>query len=63
MRKPIEFQRRHFEFIADTVRDACVTNLQRAELADLFADRLHQTNAKFDRERFLLRCAVKEGEE
>lgn len=54
MRK-VEFQRRHFKFIADTLGEALhyipVAGARENVLA-VFACRLRETNANFDRERF-----------
>lgn len=62
-------QRRHFEFIAETVREARThfhtghgwTFEQWAyRLAVLFADRLETTNPNFNRARFLRACGVED---
>lgn len=48
--------RQHFELIARVVRDADLTNRNRAQLAQAFADELVRTNPRFDRRRFMRRC-------
>lgn len=53
-------QRRHFEFIADTVRDLGLQPDIRAAVAMEFALKLNRTNANFDRARFLKACGVEE---
>jgi hypothetical protein len=55
-------QRRHYELIAEVIATAPFVSvrgpLDRDTLAQHFADRLAQTNPKFDRARFLRACGV-----
>lgn len=53
-----EMQRRHFEFIASTIRELGVvmSTIPREFVAKSFATRLEDTNPAFDRERFLTAC-------
>jgi len=54
--------RKDFELIARVVRYFRSRNLVVPGLAEAFADALHPTNPRFDRQRFLEACAV-EGDE
>lgn len=62
-------QRRHFELIADVLRERFARELEadggfRApdyKLAHAFADRLALENPRFDRSRFLGACGVPPG--
>ena len=52
-------QRKHFELIAETVRDMPNANTtERRNIAQWFADKLASTNPNFDRARFLRACGV-----
>ena len=51
-----EMQRRHFVFIAQTIRDLVLPINTRNEVARHFADNLAHTNDHFDTERFLIAC-------
>lgn len=58
MKSHVEFQRRHFEWLAATIRTAPLYDVERGELARHFASALAFTNPQFNRERFLLACGV-----
>jgi hypothetical protein len=62
--KPIEFQRRHFCFIAEVIAKELwkLDSQARQEVAKAFADCLHSTNGRFKRERFLAACKVSNGQ-
>ena len=55
-------EHRHFATIATIIREmdegliTCSTDATRKFVAELFADRLTQTNPQFNRKRFLLAC-------
>ena len=62
-------QRRHFEFIAEALRETKINSIDagdqidwgsiwvfRKALTQTFADALAKTNPNFDRERFLAAC-------
>lgn len=51
-------QRRHFEFIAATVK-GMAPDLRNAAAA-AFADELRRTNPQFDRARFIAACGAEE---
>jgi hypothetical protein len=59
-------QRRHFEAIADIIReiaeesDTDEAKFQRDRVARHFASRLRRTNSNFNKERFLRACGVPE---
>ena len=67
--KPV-LQRRHFEFIARTIKSINVPGTEsdlaylavidaiRAKLAEAFASELAATNPKFDQTRFIKACGV-----
>lgn len=54
LRRPPEFQHRHFVFLADVIAD--LSEEQRPQIAQLFAERLRSTNPRFDVHRFLEAC-------
>lgn len=62
----IRFQRRHFEFIARTLRDAVDAHecdsltITREGLAREFARDLRATNPQFNADRFLRACGVED---
>jgi hypothetical protein len=61
MRGEVEFQRRHFEFIATTIAVELMHDLTKADrlrVATRFADSLQATNPNFNRARFLGACGV-----
>lgn len=61
MRGEINFQRRHFQFIADTLLiDLAHEPEIRTMVAQTFARRLAGTNPQFDRGRFLKACGVED---
>ena len=59
-----EMQHRHFATIATIIRempenlDYLFSHVDRENTAEYFAERLAQTNPRFDRRRFLLACGV-----
>lgn len=56
----INMQRRHFQFIADTVK-SLTPIMSRADIsiiAESFAHDLRKTNNYFNKERFLIACGV-----
>ena len=56
-RKPVTFQRRHFEFIAATIRNLPTgSNGYMHVVAPAFAKALIATNPQFNVERFLAAC-------
>ena len=60
--KPIEFQRRHFCFIAEVIAKELwkLDSEARQEVAKAFADNLRSTNSQFKRDRFLTACKVEQ---
>lgn len=52
------FQRRHYEFIADTIKTELGEEHTRRMVATMFADRFERTQPGFKPERFLKRCGV-----
>lgn len=57
MRKPVTMERRHFEFIAETIRTIEDDEIRR-HVARRFCAKLASTNANFDRERFMIACGA-----
>ena len=59
--RQITMQRRHFEFIAETIRRdlhlAGINPADRAIVARVLADALRETNPRFDSSRFQAACA------
>jgi len=53
MTRTPKMERRHFEFIAETIRFAHVTPEVRRQMAAEFAGALKQTNGRFEVARFL----------
>ena len=54
----LRLQRRHYQFIADTIAEYRLASLgmDDADIASWFADRLRGTNPGFDRTRFIVAC-------
>ncbi len=48
----VNFEKRHFQHIAESIASAPVDEETRGRLADHFAGRLHETNDRFDAGRF-----------
>ncbi len=62
-RHPATLEHRHFAVIAGILADLPGVDLQmnpdqRRALREYFADRLRETNPRFDRKRFLAACEV-----
>ena len=55
--KPIEFQRRHFCWLAEVIAKE-LDGDTRQQVAEVFAECLRSTNGRFKRERFLQACNV-----
>ena len=51
-------QHRHFATIAAIINEMKAGTGYKTDLAETFAERLAETNPKFDRERFLAACGV-----
>lgn len=49
-------QKRHFQMIANILREIDLSQDQRAQLARAFARELASTNPRFDKDRFLAAC-------
>lgn len=49
-------QRRHFELIANTIRDLDIPWRERAKVTTAFCNALSSTNPQFNRERFIMAC-------
>lgn len=60
MKHPVEFQRCHFEWLAEAVRTSPLYDVdkEREPLAEHFASALAATNPNFNREKFLAACGV-----
>ena len=57
MRGKVNFQRRHYEFIARVIKSTQgIHGAVNREVAEAFADALAGTNDNFDRERFIKAC-------
>lgn len=56
-----KLEHRHFATIAAILADECehLPQMQWSALCNRFADRLTDTNPRFDRHRFLMACSVK----
>ena len=57
----IEFQRRHFQFVADTIKDLDLKGFNEEQIKDIanhFAKELKSTNSNFMQGRFLSACGV-----
>lgn len=54
--RQIEFQRRHYQFIADIIKEMDIGKKTRKKVAQEFADRLHRTNHAFSESRFIDAC-------
>ncbi len=54
----VEFQRRHFEFIAEAVRETPMTNAARVSLVATLVSKLKSTNPNFRSETFAEACGV-----
>ena len=52
------FEHRHFAALAMMIREMPTVDRPRRSTADYFADRLAETNPRFDRARFLAACGV-----
>lgn len=50
-----DMQHRHFATIAAIIRESVADDMQ-AEIARVFSNRLHETNPKFDADRFIAAC-------
>ena len=50
-----DMQHRHFATIAAIIRESVADDMQ-DEVARVFSNRLHETNPKFDADRFLKAC-------
>lgn len=61
--RSVDFQRRHFEFIAEVIRDMNSPHMEGAQraTANRFASALASTNPNFDRAKFLAACGVVDG--
>lgn len=56
-RGKVNFQRRHYEFIAGVIRSLqSIHGAVNREVAEAFADELRGTNDNFDRDRFIKAC-------
>jgi len=51
-------QRRHFELIAATIDGLDIEQAEKQKVAKAFADRLGDTNANFQADRFYLACGA-----
>lgn len=52
--------KKDFELIADIINNSVISNpVDKIDLATDFADRLAQTNPRFQKDRFLVACEVK----
>lgn len=56
MTRKIQFERRHFEFIAQIINRLALSGDDLDEVAAEFADALKSTNPAFDKERFIRAC-------
>lgn len=56
------FQRRHFELIASTIRGLSVDQATRVKVANEFASGIGWTNSNFNRERFIEACGANQPE-
>ena len=54
-------QARHFNLIAATLRGLTIDPHAHWEVIKTFADKLAETNPKFDRDRFIKACEVPNG--
>ena len=52
----LRLQRRHYQFIAEAIRNYRLLNEPQADLAFWFATQLQGTNSDFDRGRFIAAC-------
>jgi len=50
--------RQHFQFIADTIREKFTDSGHRTMIASAFADRLAETNPRFDRAKFIAASVI-----
>ena len=70
MQRKVDFQKRHFQFIADTIKETKPPHLgqtgpeltqaliQWERMVANFATNLRSTNPNFDRDRFIQACGV-----
>jgi hypothetical protein len=59
MARQVDIQRRHFEFIAEVIRNLAPEGNSRKAVAEAFGNALWQTNPQYVRTRFLTACEPK----